>query len=63
MGEKGEEDTIRLAAVSDKGQFEKPKLRWEEKFKMDLKATGRSKWRANVDTVWVCMLHNVWKPS
>jgi len=35
MGEKGEEHTIRLAEVSDKRRFEKPKLRWDDKIKTD----------------------------
>jgi hypothetical protein len=43
MGEKGEKRTVRLAEVSDKSQFVKPKLRWEDKIKTDLKATGRTR--------------------
>jgi hypothetical protein len=35
MGEKGEEHKVRLAKVSDKRRFEKPKLRWEDKIKKD----------------------------
>ena len=36
MEEKGKERTVRSAEVSDKRQFEKPKLRWEDKIKTDL---------------------------